>query len=388
MTPAARYQAAIEILDVVLSGVPVEQALTGWARRSRYAGSGDRAAVRDHVFDAVRCKRSFAATGGAMTGRGLVLGALRQSEIAPVTIFDGTNYGPAALSEAEQNAGHAPETDAEQLDIPDWLWPVWCDSLDQHAKPVAQALQHRAPVFLRVNLAQTTRETAIADLAEQGVEAIAHAASVSALQVSSGARRVRQSQIYQSGGVELQDAASQAVVDSLPLRDGMRVLDYCAGGGGKALAIAARAQVKVFAHDIAADRMRDLPARAERAQAQITLLDPGAAPENDPFDIVLCDAPCSGSGSWRRAPDAKWQLDPARLDDLTDLQDQVLDEAARLVGKNGILAYATCSVLRAENEDRIAAFLARSPGWSCVFSAAWLPDQGTDGFYTAHLMRV
>ncbi|WP_424986588.1 RsmB/NOP family class I SAM-dependent RNA methyltransferase [Microbulbifer sp. S227A] len=387
MTPAARVQAAIEILDEIAAGKAAEQALTGWSRRSRYAGSKDRAAVRDHVFDVLRCRRSFAALGGGETGRGWMLGALRQAGIDPDTVFTGANYAPAMLSDAERGAGRAPAPGPEALDIPDWLWPRFHESLGEHGAACAGALQSRAPVHLRVNRRKAGIEEAQHSLLADGIATIPHAAASTALEITEGARRLRQSAAYQSGLVELQDAASQAVVEMLPLRDGLRVLDFCAGGGGKSLAMAAQAQLDLFAHDAAPERMGDLPARAARAGVTVNLIAGKALEQAAPFDIVLCDAPCSGSGAWRRSPEGKWRLDEAGLQELCRLQAEILDTASQLVASDGLLAYATCSVLRDENDDQMAHFLQQNPGWSLAVQRQWTMQHGTDGFFTAHLTR-
>jgi 16S rRNA (cytosine967-C5)-methyltransferase len=388
MTPAARQQAAIEILDLILDGEAAEKALTSWGRRNRYAGSKDRAAVRDHVFSALRCRRSFAALGGARTGRGLVLGALRAEGVDPETVFCGQGYGPAALSEDESQKPEGFTSDAERLDIPDWIWPSFSESLGKNTEAAAQALQSRAPVHLRANLLRTTRAAAIEALAEEGIIATPHPVSDTALDVRQGGRKVRNSDCFADGLVELQDAASQAVVDQLPLVDGMRVLDFCAGGGGKSLAMAGRAKIDLFAHDANANRMNDLPLRAQRAGADITCLSEDEAVQKAPFDLVLCDVPCSGSGSWRRAPEGKWRLTREMLDEIRLSQRQILDDAAELVAENGHLAYATCSMLDEENNDQVQGFLARNAGWSLVSKNAWQVQNGTDGFFVAVLTRV
>lgn len=382
MTPAARLSAAIEILDRVLAGAPAEQVLTNWARASRFAGSGDRHAVRDLVYDALRCRRSFAALGGAETGRGLILGGLRSAGVDPETLFTGEGHSPAPLSSAD--IGQAP-TGFAALDIPDWLASQMQQDMGDAFEAVAEALRHRAPVFLRANLARGSRDSARAALAEAGIEAEPHPLSPTALLVTAGARRVSASEPYTGGLVELQDAASQAVVDALPLADGMRVLDYCAGGGGKSLAMAARARVKLFAHDSDPRRMRDLPARAKRAGVKVEVL-PGAP--SGLFDLVLADAPCSGSGSWRRAPEGKWALTPQRLQDLRNIQSEILDKASALVEPRGWFAYATCSLLNAENRDQIDAFLARTGKWSLQRELRLTPIDGADGFYLALLQRI
>ncbi|WP_121064844.1 RsmB/NOP family class I SAM-dependent RNA methyltransferase [Chachezhania antarctica] len=402
MTPGARAQTAIEILDQVLTGAPAEQSLTAWARRSRFAGSGDRAAVRDHVFDALRCLRSCAAAGGqptsglaedpATSGRALILGLMRLSGEDPDRIFTGEGYAPPPLTDAER-AGGASTLDAlspeDQRDLPDWLWPLFRDSLGDDAEAAARALRQRAQVHLRVNTRKTDRAGAIARLAGDGIEAEPHPAADTALRVTEGARRIRNAAAFTDGLVELQDAASQAVCAALPLSDGLRVLDYCAGGGGKTLAMAGRANLKLFAHDADPRRMRDLPKRAARAGVEVTCLESADLAAAGPFDLVLCDAPCSGSGAWRRSPEAKWRLTPDRLEKLQATQSEILCDAANLVARGGHLAYATCSVLSAENNNKVHEFVEENFDWKINFSRSWgliasdgTPDSASaDGFH-------
>lgn len=387
MTPAARYQAAIEVLDKALAGVATEQALTSWARRSRYAGSKDRAAVRDHVFEAIRCKRSFMALGGAETGRGAILGGLRDQGVDPDTVFTGAPHAPDVLTEAEKTGGRRP-SGAERFDLPDWLWPAFQSSLGDGAEAAALALRHRAAPHLRVNLARLSRKDAASRLAQEGIATEPHAMAETALTVVEGARRIRQSPLFEDGLVELQDAASQALSLALPLFPDARTLDYCAGGGGKSLAMAARMSLSLFAHDAAPERMRDLPARAARAKACVETVTSDDLASSDPFDLVLCDAPCSGSGAWRRSPDGKWRLTPERLAALGQIQAGILRDAAGLVRPGGVLAYATCSVLDAENQDVVRKFLADHPGWRSVQSQTWPVHTDSDGFFLAVLTRA
>ncbi|MGB8812345.1 MAG: RsmB/NOP family class I SAM-dependent RNA methyltransferase [Paracoccaceae bacterium] len=386
MTPAARLSAAIEILDRILAGTAAEQALTNWARASRFAGSGDRYAIRDLVFDAVRCKRSYAALGGAETGRGLILGGLRAAKVDPATLFTGIGHAPAPLSVADTAAEEM--QDLVALDCPNWLAPDLQASLGADFAPVMEALRQRAPVFLRVNAARIDRDTAAAVLASEGIATRPVSLAKNALEVTENARKIHSSQSYVDGLVELQDAASQAVIEALPLSFGQKVLDYCAGGGGKTLAMAARADLQLFAHDADPRRMRDLPARAQRAGVPLRLLDDAMVHKNAPYDLVLADVPCSGSGSWRRAPEAKWALTRARLDALCAVQATILDQVAPLVSREGRLAYATCSMLNAENSDQIAGFLARTSGWMLESSHRLTPLDGGDGFFLAILRRI
>ncbi|MDO6730456.1 RsmB/NOP family class I SAM-dependent RNA methyltransferase [Marinovum sp. 2_MG-2023] len=382
MTPEARIHSAAELLDAVLDGQAAEQALTRWARGNRYAGSKDRAAIRDLVFDALRCKRSYAAFGGSLTGRGLMIGALRAAGREPDQLFTGQGYAPAPLTDEERQGSREPEA-AEARDLPDWLWPEFSASLGDKAEAEAQFLRARADVFLRVNLLKTDLEAAKNALADEGIVTEAHPLSSTALRVVEGARRVHLGAAYRDGMVELQDAASQAVVDFLPLKSGQSVLDFCAGGGGKALALAARLGGPVTAHDIDTARMQDIAPRAALAGADITI-DP--APQGR-FDLVLCDAPCSGSGSWRRAPEAKWRLTPDRLNELHEMQDAVLDSGAARVAPGGYLAYVTCSVLESENSARVQSFMSRSPDWKLERTHQFTLADGGDGFFVALLVQ-
>jgi 16S rRNA (cytosine967-C5)-methyltransferase len=384
MTPGARIAASIVILDEILAGAPAEQALIRWGRGNRFAGSGDRAAIRDHVFDALRKRRSHAALGGAETGRGIMIGALRSRGTDPAVLFHGQGHAPPPLSEDE--AGHVPGPlpDPVRLDMPDWLWPQLLADLGDRAEAVAETLRHRAEVHLRVNLRMADSDIAIAALAADGVVAVAHPSVKTGLQVTDNARKIQQSQAFLSGLIEMQDAASQAAVLRLPLRDGMQVIDYCAGGGGKALAMGALARLDLVAHDADAARMADLPARAARAGLAVTR---AATQDLRPADIVFVDAPCSGSGTWRRNPDAKWRLTPAMLATLERTQAAILDDAAALVRPGGVLAYATCAILRRENRGQIEAFLARKQGWRLTDEMVLDPEQHWDGFYLAVLGR-
>jgi 16S rRNA (cytosine967-C5)-methyltransferase len=383
MIPAARISAAIEILDRVLAGAAIDQALTNWGRGNRFAGSGDRAAIRDLVFDAWRCKRSYAALGGAETGRGLMLGRSRAKADDLSALFTGIGHAPAAISDVDVPCS---ATVTEALDCPDWLEPRLRQSLGDQFADILRALQNRAPVFLRVNLARTTRSAVMAELASEGIDAAPHALADSALKVLGSTRKLMITKPYMSGLIDLQDAASQAVVGAIPLSVGQSVLDFCAGGGGKTLALAARANLNIWAHDAEPARMRDLPARAQRAGAKIGFVTNPA--QHAPYDLVLVDAPCSGSGSWRRDPAGKWALTEARLIQLLQVQASILDQTAPLVAKDGLLAYVTCSLLADENQHQISRFLAQTPEWELLTDRSLTPLDGCDGFYLAILKRV
>lgn len=384
MTPEARVQAAIEILDQVVDGDAAEKALTSWARRSRFAGSKDRAAIRDHVFSVLRKWRSTAALGGAETGRGRMIGLMKDQGTPLDQVFVGGRFGPEPLLEHEVGAGRHPNG-SEALDLPDWIWAAFQTDLGDQAAAVADALRERAPVTLRVNTLKADITRAQAVLADDGVVTVPNSHSPNALTVTEGQRRVALSKAYQDGLVELQDASSQAIVDFLPDTNPATILDYCAGGGGKSLALAARyPDAEICAWDVNRQRMKDIPERAARAGADIRLLDQPAGT----YDIVFCDAPCSGSGSWRRAPEAKWRFTQDDLVELVKLQQSILQKASEHVSDGGVLVYATCSVLSQENQNQTDTFLKAQPGWTVSDSRFYVPDTVGDGFFATIFIKI
>lgn len=386
MTPGARVAAAIEVLGDIAEGQAAEQALTRWGRKRRFAGSKDRAAIRNHVFDVLRCRATAAHYGQGDSPRALMIGLLHAQGAPLDTLFDGAGHAPPPLTMQEREFPTEPTHKRVIFNLPDWLVDRFEAALGTQALETALALQERAAVFLRVNLAVTTRAEAQQALQADGVTTAPNPRAASALTVIEGARKVRQARVFLSGEVELQDASSQAVTAGLPA--GGRVLDFCAGGGGKTLALAMDRSRKVFAHDIDPARMADLPARAERAGVQITQLPTAEVARHAPFDVVLCDAPCSGSGAWRRAAEAKWLLRPERLVELGEIQDNILSQASEYVSENGILVYATCSVLQEENEERVAAFVACKPAWQVFAQERFDVGAEGDGFFVAQLQRA
>ncbi|WP_424943230.1 RsmB/NOP family class I SAM-dependent RNA methyltransferase [Aliiroseovarius crassostreae] len=382
MTPAARISAAIEVLDLIQSGQTAEQALSGWGRSHRFAGSKDRAAIRDHVFDALRRLRSSQVLGGGTDGRSIMIGLLRGQGVEPGDLFTGEGHAPAPISDAERSR-FATAEGCVALDCPDWAYEEFRAGLGADTDQILERLRHRAPVFLRANLARCTRDEAIAALAREGVVARPHSLASSALEVIENPRKVAGSEAYRTGLVELQDAASQALVECLGITPGMRVLDYCAGGGGKALAMAALG-AEVVAHDISPRRMKDLPERARRAGGHIqtcATTDLAALPK---FDLVLADAPCSGSGSWRRDPQGKWHMSAERLTEIQSIQRSILKEIPKFVCPGGVMAYATCSLFASENEDQIATV---ERDWALRSKRQYTPLDGGDGFFVALLTR-
>ncbi len=387
MTPAARAAAAIAVLDALGGERGAEAVLRDWGRGNRYAGSTDRSAIRDIVYDILRRRRSLAAWGGGTSGRCLVLGLLRAGGIDPASVFGAGGYAPPPLAGEEAAQPHGPWPAPVALDCPDFVWPMLRRALGAATVPVLRLLQRRAPVHIRANLARIDAEALSRRLRAEGMAAVAHPLASSALEMTEGARRLRASKAFAEGLFEMQDAASQAVADAVPVADGARVLDYCAGAGGKTLAMAGRTEARWYAHDADPARMRDLPERAARAGCEVTLLSPGDVARHAPFDVVLVDAPCSGSGAWRRDPEAKWRLTPERLEAMRTTQAGILDAASALTAEDGVLGYATCSLLEAENGWQIDAFRRRHRGWRVRRSMSLSPLEGGDGFFLAVLAR-
>jgi 16S rRNA (cytosine967-C5)-methyltransferase len=374
------------VIDTIREGAPAERALTNWARGARYAGSGDRAALRDLVFAVLRCRRSCAARGGGDDGRALLIGLLRDQDIDPATVFTGEGHAPPMLSSSERAAGREP-SDTEARDLPDWIWLRFEGALGEDAAQAAALLRHRAPVTIRVNARRMTRAAAQAALARDGIVCRPLEDVGMALQVLEGERKISGSELYRDGVAELQDASSQAAMEALDLPGGARVLDYCAGGGGKTLALAARFDGEWFAHDVSARRMSDLPARAARAGVRVRLCETSELRGLGRFDAVLCDVPCSGSGTWRRGPQAKWALTPDDLAGLTRVQADILAQAAALVAPGGRLIYCTCSIFTEENERVIERFSSDNRIWNGVSFRRWPISEIGDGFFLAQLCR-
>jgi 16S rRNA (cytosine967-C5)-methyltransferase len=390
MTPAARVQAAIEILDEVIGsarddGPPADTIIQRYFKVRRYAGSKDRRAVRELVFRAIRRSGERPATGrAAMIG-------LADDEAAVLDLFDGSPHGPAVREAAE------PVAPASL--VPEWLQPL----LSAHLAPAEwPALLERAPLDLRVNVARTTRE----QMAGQFPGSAPTPLSPWGLRLPADSR-VDDQPAFAEGLVEVQDEGSQLIALACQPGESMKILDLCAGAGGKSLALAAAAPgAEIIATDTNRARLAQLPIRAGRAQASIVtrLLDGGReaaqlAELEGQCDIVLIDAPCSGSGTWRRNPEGRWRLTPDRLDRLVTLQQRLLDLAAPLVKPGGALVYATCSMIRAEGADQARNFLGRHSSWvvqEMPFDGGRADGPGrlltpahdaTDGFFIARFAK-
>ena len=418
MTPSARLQAAIDILAALdRTQQPVDRYLRDFFRGRRYAGSKDRRAISERVFDVLRHRARFAHRLGDASARALVIAALLAEGEDPAKLFCG-GYGPAPLTDTERAAIAATPPPAPSHvtgEYPQWLAPSLSRAFGDGLPNDMVALQERAPVDLRVNTLKAARPAVLAALRAEGYAATPTPWSPVGIRIppGEGSAALTQSPLFRAGAFEFQDEAAQIAALLAGARPGLRVLDLAAGAGGKALAMAAAMnnQGAILAFDDNPNRLAPLAERAERAGAScITPVAARGGPlwGNGKFDLVFLDAPCSGTGTWRRQPELRWRLTPERLAELTGIQDGLLDEAARHVveggaGPGGRLVYATCSLLPEENEDRVAAFLTRNPGFRRLEAASlWageLPGlaqdfraspatTGTDGFYCALLQQA
>ena len=391
MTPGARSQAAIELLDAIVTaaregGAAADTLIARYFATRRYAGSKDRRAVRELVYAAIRRAGAIPASGRA------ALVALADDDAGLAGSFDGSAHAPTpiAADEPRAAAGVAP------------AWLVAALSASGVDAATMAALVGRAPLDLRVNSLKTDREQVLAALPEAAPSPFAPLG----LRLPTGFA-VEAHPTFQGGLVEVQDEGSQLVGLAVEARPGQRIVDLCAGAGGKSLMLAAAManQGALLACDVDRGRLQRLPPRAARAGATIVetlLLDPGREAERlagwqGSADAVLVDAPCSGTGTWRRNPEARWRLDPARLARLVETQRHVLSVAAPLVRPGGALVYVVCSLLDGEGGDQVARFLADHPGWRAeppplptgrAHGPGWRLDpvnDGTDGFSVARL---
>ncbi len=430
MRPGAHIKAATEVLEEVLARHrPAAQALADWGKAHRFAGSGDRAAIGNLVYDALRRKRSLAAQMESDTPRAMALAAapraLGLSIDAVIASADGSPHALLPLSEAEQGrlSGDLPAGAPASVrgDFPDWLEPSFARAFGAAAAEEGAALARRAPVDLRVNTLKADRDKVLKALARFAPEPTPLSPIGVRLPAPEGPGRqpnIEAETGHGRGWYEVQDEGSQLAALMAGAGPRQQVLDICAGAGGKTLALAAvmRNTGQIYAYDDDAVRLRPIFERLKRAGVRnAQVLGPGDAAGlaglGARFDLVLVDAPCTGSGAWRRRPDAKWRLRPANLPQRQEQQRAVLDRAAQLTKPGGRLVYATCSVLPEENGDQVAALLERHPGFARVpWREAWAAGvdgeapasadgseetllltparHGTDGFFIAVLRRT
>ena len=425
MTPAARIAATIELLAAVESAPrrPADAVANDFFRARRFIGSGDRRAVSERAWAVLRRRRRLdwwlthegaVSTPRLLTAAELLVGeGWRADGVAQA--FSGGKFAPDPLDRAEAQAVRALEGRSVEhpdmpvsvrLEVPDWLLPHLRATFGDRLEAELAAMGDPAPLDLRANLLKATREEVRAALRDEGIDSEPTKLSPWGLRVA-GRRPVTATAPFRDGRVEIQDEGSQLVVLAADARPGMRVADICAGAGGKtlALAMAMRNRGHIAACDVSAPRLESAVQRLRRAGVQNVerhLFAPGdkwAKRRASGFDRVMADAPCTGTGTWRRNPDARLRTTETDLSELVAKQVAILDTAARLVKPGGRLIYATCSLLAAENEDQMAAFLARVPGFAVV--AHGVPGveegpllrltparHGTDGFFAAVLERA
>lgn len=376
MTPAARLAAAIEILArIETERRPANDVVAEWGRSHRFAGSKDRAAISALLYDALRRRASAAWIMDDSSARGVLLGSLREArglDIEAIAgLCSGETHAPEPLSEAEQSRlRDATTADAPPHiagDFPEWLLPYLQTSLGDQLVEEMQAMAVRAPVDLRVNTLKATRDKVQASLAH--LHASPTPFSPAGLRIAIGADGrappLHSERAFIKGEIEVQDEASQIAAFLTGARESEQVLDFCAGAGGKTLALSAqmKGRGQIYAFDADARRLAPIYERLERADArnvQVRTPRGNAAPLaglEGRCDLVVVDAPCTGTGTWRRNPDAKWRVRPGALEQRVKEQDAALAAAQIYVKPGGRLAYLTCSLLRQENEDRIGAFL-------------------------------
>ena len=422
MRDGGRIAAAIQVLeDIEQRHKPVRMALKNWGEQSRYAGAKDRAWVSGLVLDALRRRRSLVWMISGEDARAVVIAALAYAWDWPIQrIAEAVGdepHGPGALSEAEATALASPRPLDEapppvRGDYPDWLdEPLARQYGDERALETA-ALAARAPVDLRVNSLKTDVSRALKALSPLGAASagiLADALRVPAPDVAERAAPVESAPEFQKGWFEVQDLGSQIAAAAAGEIKGRQVLDFCAGGGGKTLALAAAMgnTGQLYAYDSEARRLSETVKRATRAGVRNLQVRSPIRPDaleglEDRMDLVFVDAPCTGSGTWRRHPDAKWRLTPAQLERRIAEQDEVLSAASTYVKPGGRLVYVTCSLLAEENEDRVAAFLTAHPAFAnatieIAGTEPWRTgaghlrltprNAGTDGFFVAALTR-
>ena len=397
MKTAARLKAAMDVLETIDSTRrPASLVLRDWGRSHRFAGSGDRAAIGTIVFDTLRQRRLLAWAMGADDPRALVLGVaalvwnLGADEIG--ALCDGDRFAPSPLSDTErsalQNMAIAGAPDPVKGNYPDWLADEFRRAFGADAAEEGAGLSRRAPLDLRVNTLKTSREKLLRAL--RRFEAWAAPFSDTGLRIAApaGAGRLPHVEAHGAHGkgwFEVQDEGSQLVSALTGAAAGMQVADICAGAGGKTLALAARManRGQIHAWDIDRRRLRPIWERLKRAGARnVQVLEGGDINALEPLqarmDLVMVDAPCSGSGTWRRKPDAKWRLTGKSLEKRLEDQRAALALAAPLVRRGGMLAYITCSVLPCENADQADWFLQDYPGFEPASLPRVLPEQGPE----------
>ena len=385
MTPAARLSAAIELLETIDGDrVPAAKALKEWGTAHRFAGSGDRAAISGLVWDVLRRRASSAWIMGEDTARARLLGMLKLerglSTDGIAALCDGSRFAPSPLSDAERSALSQNSLDKAPAhiagDYPEWLDPYLAEVFAEDRALEAAAMASRAPLDLRVNTLKAKREKVLSSTAHLGTMPTRWSPNGLRIDISADARNpgIHAEEAFIKGLIEVQDEGSQLAALLSAAKPGEQVIDLCAGAGGKTLALAAQMQGKgrLIATDSDKRQLAPIHERLSRAGVHNCEVRTPKG-ESDALsdirgsaDLVMIDAPCTGTGTWRRNPDAKWRMRPGALEVRLKAQAEVLDRAAHLVKPGGRIAYVTCSVLPAENNGQVRAFLARHPEFAVV----------------------
>lgn len=397
MRLGGRIQAAIEVLEDVLERrTPVTMALRDWGKAHRFAGSKDRSAIGNYVHDALRCKSSIAWRMDNELPRALALGAAvfmggHKPEVL-AELFEGDKFAPRPPTKHEMEClkGKISLSDAPewvQADVPEWLWPAFENNFAEEAVEEGQALTKRPPLDLRMNrikIEPDAAQTALASYDAEPGEISPVAFRIAPPEGDGRLPNVQIDEIYLTGGIEIQDEGSQIVSLLVNPQPGDLILDYCAGGGGKSLALAAEmsGEGAVHAFDIDKRRLAPVYERAQRAGANIIEVhQPPLTSLHDltgKMDKVLIDAPCTGVGTWRRKPDAKWRLSEEALERRMKEQRIVLAQAKNYVRPGGLMFYVTCSMLAEENEAQVYQFLEENEDFELLSAGeVWEEKFGT-----------
>ncbi len=428
MRLSGRIAAAMEIIDdLERRRRPVSVALKDWGQANRFAGSGDRAAIGNLVYDAMRKRASHAFLMQSETGRALALSVVVNDWKIPIneleTAFASDNFAPEQISNEEKklllnekNLAKAPPH--TRANIPGWLAMGFEKTFGKNWTGQAEALGERPPLDMRVNSLKSTSEKVKKNLGRFGPEPMDIATMGLRIRAGKGEERVANiasSEAYKKGWVEIQDQGSQIVSALSNARPGEQVLDFCAGGGGKTLALASLLENRgqIFAHDRDRNRLAPIFDRLKRAgvrNVQVRSPQDGALDNLiGKMDKVVTDAPCTGSGTWRRHPDSRWRLSPEQLEKRRQEQELILEQACKFLRPGGELIYITCSLLPEENIEQIESFIARNQDfdsidprqrWDGIFpgssrkpvfdrhGATLSPlSTGTDGFYISILQN-
>ena len=411
ITAALMRQAEAAVNELLGFAAPADQVMSAYFRKNRNLGQQDRAFIAETAFAVLRRKRSLEAAAGSADPTALVVAALVR-----VLGFSGRSLEGLADTEllAKLRAASKDLPDAVRADLPDWLWQrLESQHGRDEALRIAQGLLNPAPLDLRANIARTTQEQVLSRLTQDGIEAAPTRYSPAGARLG-GKPAINNHALFRDGLVEVQDEGSQLLAWLVAPRRGEMIADYCAGAGGKTLALAMlmRGSGRIYAMDVSAKRLAALAPRAARAQVN-NIHSLALSGDNDSrakrlagkLERVLVDAPCSGFGTLRRNPDLKWRHGPTAIEELAQKQARILQAAARLVKQGGRLVYATCSILQEENEAIVDAFQRAAPEFKPLSCAAlfaaqkipldtgerlrlWPHVHGTDGFFAAAFERA